>query len=96
LIGDADGPSLIWAQLRKSPSAARMADAMARPGNLKWFLTSLPVKIWWSQAPVAARILMTLRGLPTGLAGSPTGPLECRGPGVPRLFPLLSWAGRPG
>jgi len=48
--------SLIWAQLRKSPSWARMAEAMARSGKLRCFLASLPVKIWWSRALVAWRI----------------------------------------
>lgn len=37
------------AQLRKPPSWARMAEAMARSGKLSCFLTSLPAKIRWSQ-----------------------------------------------
>jgi hypothetical protein len=66
----------ISAQLRKSPSAARMAEAMARSGKLRCFLTSLPVKIWWSRAVVSWRILVMSTGLSAGLGGSPTGPLE--------------------
>ncbi len=38
--------SLLWAQSRKSPSAARMAEATARSGKLRCFLASFPVKIW--------------------------------------------------
>jgi hypothetical protein len=43
-VGDAVAHSLIWVQLRKSPSAARMAEAMARSRKLRCFLASLPVK----------------------------------------------------
>jgi len=43
------------AQLRKSPSCARMAETMARSGKLRCFLASLPAKIWWSRALVASR-----------------------------------------
>ena len=39
-------------QLRKSPSWARVAEAMARSRKLRSFLTSLPVKIWWLRALV--------------------------------------------
>jgi hypothetical protein len=67
---------LIWGQLRKSPSWARMAEAMARSGKLRCFVTSLPVKTWWSRALVAWRFLVTSTGLPAALAGSPIGPLE--------------------
>ena len=66
----------ISAQLRKSPSAARIAEAMALWGKLRCFLASLPVKIRCSRALVAWRILVTSTGLSAGLAGSPTGPLE--------------------
>ena len=68
--------SLISAQLRKSPFWARRAEAMARSGKLRCFLISLPVKIRWSRALLAWRILVRSTGLSAGLAGSPTGPLE--------------------
>jgi hypothetical protein len=57
------------AQLRKSPSAARMAEAMARSGKLRCFFTSLPVKIRCSRALVARRIVVTSTGFSAGLAG---------------------------
>jgi hypothetical protein len=63
-------------QLRKSPSWARVAEAMARSGKLRCFFTSLPVKTWWSRALVLWRIVLTFTGLSAGLTGSPTGPLE--------------------
>src|SRR5215469_129397 len=63
-------------QLRKSPSWTRVAEAMARSRKLRSFLTSLPVKIWWSRALVLWRIGLTFTGLSAGLAGSPTGPVS--------------------